>query len=151
MQSSIENLFTYQRQRLALLLGWGLVSSMFGLVQQLNPRLFWRQFGLQALLWGVIDAVIAQIGRLSTSRKALRLAQGDLSQQEIQKEGRNFWWILLVNAGLDISYIVTGGLLGLRSTETAIQGTGWGVLVQGLWLFLFDSFLANEVNRRWLR
>ena len=44
------NFYGYQHQRFLLLLGWGLLSVITGFALQLNPKSFWKQFGIHALL-----------------------------------------------------------------------------------------------------
>jgi len=145
-----ENFYGYQQRRMSLLLGWGLLSVIAGFVVQRNPQSFWKQFGLQALLWGAIDAALALFGLTGANKKEERYALGELGTTDEQKEARNFYRILLINTGLDIGYVAAGAWLMQRfTTRSDRRGMGLGILVQGLWLFLFDGLVSQEVRNRW--
>lgn len=139
-----EQFYTYQRQRLGILLGWGGASVLLGGVLQCARNLFWRQVGLQCVLWGAIDAVLAILGRRSAQSKAERAP----ASADEQKDVRDFRRILLINAWLDVGYVLSGAWLIWRLKQ---RGIGTGILLQGAWLLLFDSLLAREVKRRWWR
>lgn len=145
------NFFTYQRRRLRTLLGWGIGSTLTGLPLLLSRRPFWRNTGLQAIGWGMIDAILALIGSANARRNAVRMEMGELDLHDAEEEARKFQRILWINAGLDLLYIGGGLELARRSSgQPARRGTGVGIAVQGLFLLLFDSLLAREVDRRWL-
>jgi hypothetical protein len=62
----------------------------------------------------------------------------------LAREARNLRRILLINTGLDVLY-VTGGIalaLTLGADNPFWRGNGWGVVVQGGFLFAFDLFHA---------
>jgi hypothetical protein len=113
-----------------------------------NP--FWRQFGLQALVWGAIDAMLAAFGLRSADKKQERHALGELSFHDEAREARSFYRILLINTGLDVLYVVGGAWLMQRFKARADRrGMGLGIIVQGLWLFLFDGLVSQEVRGKW--
>jgi len=144
------NFYGYQHQRFLLLLGWGLLSVTTGFALQLNPKPFWKQFGIQALLWGAIDAALALFGIVSTDKKGERYALGELGTTDEQKEARTFYRILLINTGLDVGYVGLGAWLMQRFKARADRrGMGLGILIQGLWLFLFDGLVSQEVRSDW--
>ena len=146
-----ENFYGYQQRRMSLLLGWGLFSIVAGLLAQRNPRAFWKQFGLQALTWGAIDAALALFGLNGANKKEERFALGELGARDEAKEARGFYRILLINTGLDVLYIAGGTWLLQRfKGRDDRQGMGVGVMVQGVWLFLFDGLVSQEVRKRWL-
>jgi len=146
-----ENFYGYQQRRMSLLLGWGLFSIVAGLLAQRNPRAFWKQFGLQALTWGAIDAALALFGLNGANKKEERFALGELGARDEAKEARGFHRILLINTGLDVLYIAGGAWLLQRfKGRDDRQGMGVGVMVQGVWLFLFDGLVSQEVRKRWL-
>lgn len=138
-----EPFFRLQRRALGILLGWGLISAIVGALLSLIPLKSVRHFGLQALSWGLIDALIAWFGRRSAMRK-LAQPQGTV---DVVGEARRFRLILLINALLDIGYIL-GGWLVKRSAQGRGQraGMGWGIIVQGTFLLIFDSVLALIVH-----
>lgn len=145
-----ENFYSYQQRRMSLLLGWGLLSVIAGFVVQRNHQSFWKQFGLQAFLWGAIDAALALFGLISANKKEERYALGELGTNDEQKEARNFYRILLINTGLDVGYVAGGAwLMRHFKTRSDRRGMGLGILIQGLWLFLFDGLVSQEVRNRW--
>ncbi|GAC1689665.1 MAG: hypothetical protein PVS3B3_11920 [Ktedonobacteraceae bacterium] len=144
------NFYGYQQRRFLLLLCWGLLSVITGFVLQRSPKSFWQQFGIQALLWGVIDAALALFGLTSANKKEERYALGELGTTDEQKEARTFYRILLINAGLDVGYVALGAWLMQRfNARSDRRGMGLGILIQGLWLFLFDGLVSQEVRGRW--
>lgn len=123
-----------------------------GLTAQRDKNEFWRQFWLQFFIWGAIDAALAAFGINGANRKEERLALGELTETDEQKEARNLWRILLINAVLDVTYVAGGVWVVQRfKTRADRRGMGAGIILQGLWLFLFDSWLAGEMGRRWLK
>jgi hypothetical protein len=145
------NFFVFQRRALAPLLRWGIGSSLLGAGLLLVPRPFWRQFGLQAVSWGVIDVLLAMFGRRQALVRAEQLAAGTLEESDIEREAATFERILLVNAGLDVGYIAAGGLTAaVFADHPDRRGIGVGILVQGLFLLLFDALLARDVRQRFL-
>ena len=144
------NFYGYQQQRFLLLLSWGLLSVIAGSALQFNSQPFWKQFGIQSLLWGAIDAALALFGHNGANKKEERLALGQLNETETQKDTRTFYRILLINAGLDIGYIALGAwLMQHFNTRPDRRGMGFGILIQGIWLFLFDGLLSQEVRFKW--
>lgn len=142
-----ETFFHYQRKRLTVLFGWGILSTVYGLCLQLHPDAFWRMAGRQDIVWGAIDALIARFGMRGARKKQ---ALAETKPIDEQKEARGFRRILLINVLLDIGYVV-GGIWIMRRfrQQNSRRGTGFGILGQGLFLLLFDSFLTLEVGRRW--
>lgn len=55
------------------------------------------------------------------------------------QERRNLRRLLWLNAGLDVLYVL-GGLLLQRRQHW--RGHGWGIIIQGSFLFLFDLYHA---------
>ncbi|RLS40217.1 MAG: hypothetical protein DWH82_03785 [Planctomycetota bacterium] len=45
--------------------------------------------------------------------------------------------VLAINSGLDLAYIATGIILATRR-KPLLQGFGWAVLAQGLFLLVLD-------------
>ena len=104
---------------------------------------FWQGFGLQAALWGFIEAAIAWIG-FRGSRK--RLHQPVFLEDALQ-ETKKIRKILWVNTGVDVLYITAGIMMWLLPgrSDTFLAGTGAGIILQGTFLFLFDLFHAMNV------
>ena len=143
-----ENFFLYQHKALRPLLVWGLLSSLGGTLLLLLPGL-WRHFGLQALVWGLIDLLLAVAGRRGALRKAAALAAGAIDAAGVTREARNFRTILAVNSGLDLLYILVGLAVAARWAERADRrGLGYGVALQGAFLLIFDGLLVRDVTQR---
>lgn len=126
---------------------WSALSIVIGLGLLLFSGPFWRGFGLQAVVWGAIDAGIAVFGQIA-SRK--RWATAARHPETAEREARNLRRLLWVNTGLDVLYVAGGFALlytlGAQSLFTA--GNGWGIIVQGGFLFFFDLLHAVGVPRK---
>jgi hypothetical protein len=124
------------------LLLWGALSTIGGVLLQFTRSPFWIGVGQQAIGWGVIDALIALIaGRLNSkpfTGKTLR-------RNTLRR-------ILLFNAALDVLYMLGGFILARTkgATDEKMRGQGWGIVLQGLFLFEFDLihglFVPNELT-----
>jgi esterase/lipase len=129
------------------LLRWSAASIVAGAVLLLLPgNPFWRGFGIQALAWGAIDAAIALFGWRAARRR--RSAQPDpLAPDIVDREANKLRRLLWINTGLDVLY-VAGGLalvLTLGATNAYWRGHGWGIVVQGAFLFAFDLLHATSI------
>ena len=145
-----DQFFGYQRRALGLLLAWG-VSSVFSgalLWSRRDPLL--RQSGIQCLVWGAIDVALALAGRQSARHQAVRYQQGELDSTAVRHAARKLQRILLINAGLDVGYVLGGCWLMRRFRQRRDrQGMGLGIAIQGLFLLLYDSLFALHLQRRW--
>jgi esterase/lipase len=121
---------------------WSALSIAAGALMTVFGQSAWlRGFGVQMLVWGGIDAAIALFGRRS-SRK--RRDEGSQSPEAIEREARKLRRLLWINAGLDVLYM-TGGfvlLVTAGARDPFMAGTGWGIVVQGGFLFFFDLLHA---------
>ncbi|HEX5634670.1 MAG TPA: hypothetical protein VFX50_15615 [Gemmatimonadales bacterium] len=89
----------------------------------------WRQFALQCILWGTIDVALSVAGWRGSPPSAA------------------FLW---VNVGLDVGYVAVAGTLiltGRRFAAPGLQGAGWAVVPQGLFLLAAD--LVYLAERSW--
>jgi hypothetical protein len=138
------NIWQLQHRISRRLLLWSALSIIGGALL-LFAVPFWRGVGLQALVWGAVDAVIAFFGLLSLRRKKRR---PDANEPEtLEREARDLRRLLLINAGLDGFYIV-GGIAVLNSfTRDFARGNGVGITLQGAFLLLFDTFYVFQVQR----
>lgn len=117
------------QQALALrLMLWSLLSIAVGLLLQKTALPFWRAFGQQTAGWGAIDGAIALAGWRSG-------AQSPPAQElpELRKLRALLWG----NALLDLLYIAVGLLLWRQAGPTR-RGHGAAVVLQGLFLAIFD-------------
>lgn len=126
------------------LLIWSAFSIVGGALLMFFAAPFWRSVGLQGLVWGVIDAAIAGFGLRSLRRK---LNRSDANRPAVLlKEARNLRRLLLINAGLDMLYVVGGVVVLTRFDTDFARGNGVGITVQGGFLLLFDTFYAYRVQ-----
>jgi len=130
------------------LLVWSALSVIAGaLLVAFDASAWWRGFGVQALAWGAIDGAIALFGQLTARKRRAASAGG---AERLEREARNLRRILWINTGLDVLYVAGGLILAsTRGVENPfLAGTGWGVIVQGGFLFIFDLLHALAVPRR---
>ena len=123
---------------------WSVLSMAVGALLWRRGSPFWRGFGVQSLGWGVVDAVIAGSGLLGQRRSAQPSATGD-PERAARKLRRLLWF----NAGLDVGYMAGGVWLARTKgrEDAGWRGQGWGIVVQGAFLFLFDLYHALRVPR----
>ena len=89
--------------------------------------------------WNSVNLAIAGFGYYG-----LRSQSAQLGLSETITEFQNFENILLFNAGLDIGYMALGAWLwerGLRKENTRLKGYGQSIILQGGFLFAFDTVL----------
>jgi carboxylesterase len=130
------------------LLLWSAASMLAGGALLLFGDSFWRGFGLQALVWGAIDAGIAIFGRRGANQRLLtNISAGGDDVALAVREARNLRRLLWINTGLDVLYVVGGIALITTSGQgdEFARGNGWGIVVQGAFLFLFDLLHALTV------
>jgi carboxylesterase len=102
------------------------------------------------MAWGAIDAAIALGGRRAARRRqAARpdaLAPG-IVDREANREARRLARLLWFNTGLDVLYVAGGLALAFTrgATSPFWRGTGWGIAVQGAFLFVFDLLHATSI------
>jgi hypothetical protein len=153
MSTYKEEVRAFARSVSLRLLAWSGLSIAGGALLWWRGGPFARAFGVQALAWGAIDALIAAFGLLGGRRApaAGELAEtsavaGATAEREAQKLRRLLWF----NALLDVGY-VTGGVALLRTkgrSDPQWRGHGWGIIVQGAFLFVFDLVHALRVPRQ---
>ena len=113
-----------------------------------NPLVeYWRGAGIQFLAWGGIDLAIAVFGVRGTRRRKARLTSDELISTQ-PKERANLAKILWINTGLDVLYVVGGLVVAytLGATNPFWRGGGWGIVIQGGFLFVFDLFHALKLR-----
>lgn len=134
--------WAFNRRLSNRLWGWAALSMVLGVMLQRGRDPFWRSVGQQALGWGAIDGAIAEVGQRDADRKA---AAGDPAVAAAH--ARRLRLLLWLNAGLDVGYMAGGVFLARRQGQDnpSRRGHGWGIVLQGLFLFLFDLIHAFRV------
>jgi hypothetical protein len=111
------------------LIAWSLVSIIISILLLLVPISVLQGIGLQALLWGFIDVLIAVVGVLRNK------------EMPAGKAAR----FLRINWFLDIGYMVVGVLLIVFLwVDPFIFGNGLGIIIQGAFLFMLDLFFYRK-------
>jgi hypothetical protein len=111
------------------LVAWSLASIIVGIVLLFVPVSVLQGIGLQAVLWGIIDAIIAMAGVLRNK------------EMSADKAAR----FLLINVFLDIVYMVVGVILILIFwVDLFILGNGIGIIIQGAFLFGLDLYFYRR-------
>jgi carboxylesterase len=125
------------------LLVWSAASLIGGIGLMLVGDAFWRAFGGMAVIWGLVDAAIAWFGR----RSALRQQANSLSAAEQARQSSRLSRFLWINTGLDVLYVAVGLVLAfaLGRQGPTWRGYGWGIVIQGIFLFFFDAYHAQRV------
>lgn len=127
------------------LLGWSLFSIGSGLLMMFRAG-FWRNLGVQFVSWGAIDALIAISGQYASDRRQEQSVLDEVPEQ-MATDTRNLKIALWINAGLDVFYVLGGRYWMSRDLKNnARQGTGWGIIIQGLFLLIFDLYHAVKIR-----
>lgn len=131
------------------LLAWAALSAALGGVMLLRRRPFWGGMGAQFAGWGLVNAAIATFGSRAADRR--RAALPDPADPAVHsRESAGLERLLWINSGLDAGYIAGG--LALAQTrgrsDRRSAGHGWGVVLQGAFLLLFDVIHAVELRQR---
>ncbi len=96
-------------------------------------------FGLQALIWGAIDSLIAVTVLHTVYRRSGRYPDEHRDIAETARVRR----LLRINGRLDIVYVLGGiAMVALCRTDPFFVGNGVGIIVQGSFLSFFDRVHA---------
>lgn len=130
-----------QRQRTAMLVlgGWAVGNIGYGLAARGNATGVNRHFHDMNIGWNAVNLTIAALGYYTASKTdpaSFDLYTSLQEEYKIQK-------ILLLNAGLDVGYMMGGLYLMERSKNSEknadrLKGFGQSILLQGGFLFAFD-------------
>jgi hypothetical protein len=133
----------YETKAMSTLMTWAAASVLTGtMLTVTGGDDYTRAVGVQNIAWGAIDGVIAGFGYRGI-RKKVNL-DNPISYWQI--EDKKLRKIFLINAGLDVLYIATGAaLMGFGKTDF-VRGSGAGVILQGSFLFAFDSAMGFGVK-----
>lgn len=100
-----------------------------------------RQFHAMNAMWNIVNLGIAAFGY------SVAVNAGPVDKlSDVLKQSTEMQNILLLNAGLDVAYIVTGFLLrekGKTSEKYSeiLKGYGSSLVMQGAFLLIFDTIL----------
>lgn len=138
-RSDIHQVQTQIGQQLAAWSGFSLGASA---VMALMGNALWRGVASQFAGWGAIDLIIAILGLKSAQKRA---ADPESHMPEQQAKARDdLRKVLWINTALDVGY-VSGGVALARTKghdDRFWRGAGWGIVIQGGFLFVFDLMHA---------
>ncbi|GAC1551420.1 MAG: hypothetical protein NVS2B7_27380 [Herpetosiphon sp.] len=141
--------FRWQRSMLGGLMAWGTASVVAGAGAAASTDEHVRQVGLQAVAWGVVDLAIAVGGRRSAQAKHQGLADGKVAPEEVRNAAESLRRVLLINAGLDLGYILFGVGVARRNRDYAVRrGIGDGIAIQGTFLLGYDLIFVLLLGRQ---
>ncbi|MDP2189473.1 MAG: hypothetical protein Q8J69_12415 [Sphingobacteriaceae bacterium] len=121
----------HQKNANIVLGSWSVLSMGAGAYQLFSPNPFIKAMGMQNLIWGAVDGGIALYG-------SYHLSNTDWSSKNLQLEREKFRKILLINTLLDVGYLALGFGLS-RAANAKWHGHGYGILIQGGFLLMFDG------------
>jgi hypothetical protein len=138
-------IWDFQRTVARGLLTWSGVSVALGLLMGAARTPFAHGVSSQFLGWPVINSGIALFGLFSAGRRERTLKDAHTREQRA-KEARNLRRLLRINAVLDIGYMAGGlWLLTRRDKPERLRGAGLGIVLQGAFLFVYDTVLSLKV------
>ena len=136
-------------QNAMLVLGsWAVGNILVGSYGNFTTTGVTKYFHQFNVMWNVVNLVLATFGYFnSVNKKTI-----DQSQIDIIKDFNSLQNFLLLNAGLDVAYIIAGFYLKEKSTRhkrsNLLAGYGNSLILQGSFLLLFDVsfFFINQHN-----
>lgn len=120
--------------------GANLVMGGIGYFQSTGDARYFHQMNA---FWNVVNVGIAVPGLIGTYRKKTK----ELTFESVYKNQQKLQTIYLFNAGLDVSYMVTGwALFNYGNTQTGtlrnrFRGYGQSLVLQGGYLFVYDMIM----------
>ncbi len=146
METNKITIWHFQRLISRRLLAWAGISIVSGVLMYLSKNKFWRNVGAQFASWGIFNAGIAVFGNISTQNRIATI-ENPGEPDVLASETKKLRLILLINAGLDVLYILGGRGLAQRDTgDGAQRGHGMGIIVQGAFLLIFDIVHAALIR-----
>lgn len=136
-------------QNAMLVLGsWAVGNILIGSYGNFTTTGVTKYFHQFNVMWNVVNLGLATFGYFnSVNKKTI-----DQSQIDIIKDFNSLQNFLLLNAGLDVAYIIAGFYLKEKSTRhkrsNLLAGYGNSLILQGSFLLLFDVsfFFINQHN-----
>lgn len=126
---------TVTRTGMTILGTWAVLNLAGGIAGRNRTQGDTRYFHEMNAAWNVVNLAIAGFSYFGLQGVEF------LSVQESLTEAQKLDKLLLLNTGLDVAYIATGGLLierGRRLDNPRLKGYGKSLILQGGFLFLFD-------------
>lgn len=140
----VQRILVLQQSLLIRLSLWS-VFSVFagGMIALLTPaRSFWSAFGGMTAAWGLVNLIIASFGFYGVMKKFRA------GLQDEQKEILNLLRLLKLNVVLDVVYVAVGAGFVLWGKTPLLQGIGWAIILQGMFLFFLDGWYYYRGGKR---
>ncbi|MCA9973970.1 MAG: hypothetical protein KC425_27350, partial [Anaerolineales bacterium] len=127
------------------LLVWAGLSIGAGALLAAQKSPFLQGVGLQFAGWGAIDGLIGLLGARGSRRR--QQAPDAHAPQTQTAEARKLRRLLWINTALDVGYVLGGlQLVRRKGDDDTWRGHGWGIVIQGAFLFFFDLFHALRLQ-----
>ena len=158
-QNLSETLTEFNKQRIGLntkgmfVLGsWAATNIAVGTIGYLNSNGSKKYLHQMNAAWNVVNLAIAGVAL----HQYAQVDPASLTFSQSLTKAHNIEKILMINIGLNVAYMATGGYLwerGIRTTSNRLRGYGQSLLIQGGFLLLFDStlYLLNRSNNEQLQ
>lgn len=121
--------------------GWAAANMLVGTYGNFKAKGEAKYFHQFNAMWNVVNLGIATFGYFN----AINSDPAAMTNLEILKDYNSLQNFLLLNAGLDVAYIMTGFYLKERAKNSSsperLRGYGNSLLLQGGFLLLFDVSL----------
>jgi len=149
-----QNLLDFNTQRLSinqtgmLVLGtWAIGNIVASPLWSRNATGSQKYFHQMNMGWNAVNLVIAGVGYFT----AFKTNPLSFSSWQTIQEQHKMETILLVNAALDVGYVLVGLYLMERSKNTLknperLKGFGQSIILQGAFLFVFDISLYTVLH-----
>lgn len=148
VQGQTDPLFTFHQSRIninenAMLVlgGWAAGNILAGTYGNFNAKGEAKYFHQFNAMWNIVNLGIAAFGYFN----AINSDPSSMANLEIIEDYNSLQNFLLLNAGLDVAYIMTGFYLKEKSKSSSsaerLKGYGNSLLLQGGFLLVFDIAL----------
>jgi len=131
--------YEVNRTGMTVLSGWAILNIGVGLGAMRSTNGQTKYFHQMNALWNTINLGLGAVGYFTASSVLDVTTLGEVLDNQM-----NFEKILLVNAGLDVGYIMTGFFLkerALNKSSDRLRGFGNSLLLQGSFLMVFDIMM----------
>ena len=149
MNKPNDHIWKFQTSLSRHLLFWSIFSIFGGLILHIPRSRLANGIGIQFTVWGLIDAIIAIFGERAAKKRFAQLPD-PMADEIADRESHKLYKILLVNTGLDIGYMLGGSALSLTKgkSDPGWRGHGIGIIIQGVFLFIFDLVHMLLIGRK---
>lgn len=117
---------------------WGIANTVAGGIGWAGSSGQTKYFYQMNTFWGVANIGAALLGYTGAQKGRGKT----YSAEETLKEQKKIQKIFLINGALDVAYVATGAYLNHRGNmrnDDKLKGYGKAVIVQGVFLLLFDG------------